>query len=79
MMENMTLAYILQFERENRSLRAGSDARCIMMLGQTLSGSDDADVDFVIEGGQVGGRAGAPLDAVRGKRGVPRNVSKQDS
>jgi len=79
MMENMTLAYILQFEGENRRLRAGSDARCIRMLGQTLSGSDDADVDFVIDGGQIGGRAGAPWDDVRGKRGEPRNVSKQDS
>ena len=48
-----TLRYMEQLERENRSMREGSDARCIKMLGHALSGSeDDTDVDFVCGDGQ---------------------------
>ena len=57
-----TLEYMEQLEREIASMRAGSDARGIKMLGQALSGSDDADVQFVFEGGQATG--------VRGHRGM---------
>ena len=57
-----TLEYMKQLEREIASMRAGSDARGIKMLGQALSGSDDADVQFVFEGGQATG--------VRGHRGM---------
>ena len=57
-----TLEYMRQLERENESMRAGSDARGIKMLGQALSGSDDADVQFMFEGGQPTG--------VRGHRGM---------
>ena len=48
-----TLRYMEQLERENRSMREGSDARCVKMLGHALSGSeDDTDVDFVCGDGQ---------------------------
>jgi hypothetical protein len=47
-------AYIEQLEAENRALKEGSDARCTKMLQQALSGSDDADVDFVFGGGSQG-------------------------
>ena len=57
-----TRAYIEQLEAEIRMLRAGSDARCTGMLRQALSGSEDADVDFVFDGGQIGG--------VKGHRGM---------
>ena len=57
-----TRAYIQQLEQENRILREGSDARCTRMLQQALSGSDDADVDFVFDGGQMG--------VVKGHRGM---------
>jgi hypothetical protein len=57
-----TLAYIQQLEQENRVLKEGSDARCTRMLQQALSGSDDADVDFVFDGGQMG--------VVKGHRGM---------
>ena len=57
-----TLAYIGQLEAEIASLKAGPDARCDKMLQQALSGSEDADVDFVFEGGQIGG--------VKGHRGM---------
>ena len=55
-------AYIEQLEAENRSLKEGSDARCTKMLQQALSGSDDADVDFVFDSGQMG--------VVKGHRGM---------
>ena len=57
-----TRAYIQQLEQENRILREGSDARCTRMLQQALSGSDDADVDFVFDSGQMG--------VVKGHRGM---------
>ena len=57
-----TRAYIEQLEQENRMLREGSDARCTRMLQQALEGSDDADVDFVFDSGQIG--------VVKGHRGM---------
>ena len=57
-----TRAYIQQLEGENSMLREGSDARCTRMLQQALEGSDDADVDFVFDSGQMG--------AVKGHRGM---------
>ena len=57
-----TRAYIQQLEQENRILREGSDARCTRMLQQALEGSDDADVDFVFDSGQMG--------VVKGHRGM---------
>ena len=57
-----TRAYIQQLEEEIRSLKEGSDARCTRMLQQALEGSDDADVDFVFDSGQVG--------VVKGHRGM---------
>ena len=57
-----TRAYIEQLEQENRILREGSDARCTRMLQQALEGSDDADVDFVFDSGQMG--------VVKGHRGM---------
>jgi hypothetical protein len=56
-------AYIEQLEEEIRTLREGSDARCTKMLQQALSGSDDADVDFVFGGGSQG-------VGLRGHRGM---------
>jgi hypothetical protein len=35
-----------------KKLEDGSDARCIKMLGQAMSNSMDADVQFVFKGGQ---------------------------
>ena len=57
-----TRAYIEQLEAEIRMLRAGPDARCTGILRQALSGSEDADVDFVFDNGQIGG--------VKGHRGM---------
>jgi len=57
-----TRAYIQQLELENHILKEGSDARCTRMLQQALEGSDDADVDFVFDSGQIG--------AVKGHRGM---------
>jgi hypothetical protein len=57
-----TRAYIQQLEQENRILREGSDKRCTRMLQQALEGSDDADVDFVFDSGQMG--------VVKGHRGM---------
>jgi len=57
-----TRAYIQQLEEEIRILKEGSDARCTRMLQQALEGSDDADVDFVFDSGQMG--------AVKGHRGM---------
>ena len=53
-----TRAYIKQLKDENRILKEGSDARCTRMLQQALEGSDDADVDFVFDSGQIGGVKG---------------------
>jgi len=57
-----TRAYIQQLEEEIRILKEGSDARCTRMLQQALEGSDDADVDFVFDNGQIG--------VVKGHRGM---------
>ena len=57
-----TRAYIQQLEQENRILREGPVARCTRMLQQALEGSDDADVDFVFDSGQMG--------VVKGHRGM---------
>ena len=57
-----TRAYIQQLEEEIRILKEGSDARCTRMLQQALEGSDDADVDFVFDSGQMG--------VVKGHRGM---------
>ena len=58
-----TRAYMHDLEAEIRRLRAGSDARCKKMLQQALSGSEDADVEFVFAGGSHGG-------TLRGHRGM---------
>ena len=55
-------AYIEQLEARVETLEGGCEARCVRMLGQALSGSEDADVQFVFEGGMVG--------SVRGHRGM---------
>ena len=55
-------AYIEQLEARVETLEGGCEARCVRMLGQALSGSEDADVQFVFEGGVVG--------SVRGHRGM---------
>ena len=57
-----TRAYIQQLEQDIRILKEGSDARCTRMLQQALEGSDDADVDFVFDNGQMG--------VVKGHRGM---------
>ena len=57
----ITREYIKQLEDELAGLRAGPDARCIKMLNQALSEAEDADVQFVFQGGQCG---------VRGHRGM---------
>jgi hypothetical protein len=57
-----TRAYIQQLEEEIRILKEGPDARCTRMLQQALEGSDDADVDFVFDSGQIG--------VVKGHRGM---------
>ena len=57
-----TRAYIQQLEEEIRILKEGPDARCTRMLQQALEGSDDADVDFVFDSGQMG--------VVKGHRGM---------
>ena len=57
-----TRAYIQQLELENRILKEGSDARCTRMLQQALEESDNADVDFVFDSGQMG--------VVKGHRGM---------
>ena len=54
-------AYIEQLEARVETLEGGCEARCVRMLGQALSGSEDADVQFVFGGG---------LGSVRGHRGM---------
>ena len=55
-------AYIEQLEARVETLEGGCEARCVRMLGQALSGSEDADVQFVFDGEVVG--------SVRGHRGM---------
>ena len=54
-------AYIEQLEARVETLEGGCEARCVRMLGQALSGSEDADVQFVFGGG---------VGSVRGHRGM---------
>jgi hypothetical protein len=65
-----TLAYIEQIKAENASLKAGSDARCKKMFQKAMSGSEDADVDFVFHGAEYGW-------GVRGHREVLCAASKE--
>ena len=55
-------AYLEQLERRVETMEGGSEARCKRMLGQALSGSEDADVQFVFGREVVG--------SVRGHRGM---------
>ena len=55
-------AYLEQLEARVETLEGGCEARCVRMLGQALSGSEDADLQFVFGGGEVG--------SVRGHRGM---------
>jgi hypothetical protein len=54
-------AYIEQLEARMEAIEGGCEARCVRMLEQGLSGSEDADVQFVFDG-RVG--------SVRGHRGM---------
>ena len=54
-------AYIEQLEARVEATEGGSEARCKRMLEQALSGSEDADVQFVFHGG---------AGSVRGHRGM---------
>jgi hypothetical protein len=54
-------AYIEQLEARIETLEGGCEARCERMLEQALSGSEDADVQFVFGGG---------VGSVRGHRGM---------
>ena len=55
-------AYLKQLEARIEATDKGCEARCKRMLQQALSGSEDADVQFVFQGGVVG--------SVRGHRGM---------
>ena len=57
-------AYIEQLEARVEATEGGSEARCKRMLEQALSGSEDADVQFVFDGGRGG------VGSVRGHRGM---------
>ena len=57
-------AYIEQLEARVEATEGGSEARCVRMLEQALSGSEDADVQFVFDGGRGG------VGSVRGHRGM---------
>jgi hypothetical protein len=54
-------AYLEQLEAKIEATDKGSEARCQRMLEQALSGSEDADVQFVFQGG---------VGSVRGHRGM---------
>ena len=54
-------AYLKQLEARVEATEGGCEARCVRMLGQALSGSEHADVQFVFDG-RVG--------SVRGHRGM---------
>lgn len=69
-----TRKYIEQLERELGALRAGPEARCQDMLGQALTGSEDADVQFVFEGGPAMHLGGSVL---RGHRGMLSSGSEE--
>ena len=57
-------AYLKQLEAKIETTDRGSEERCKRMLQQALSGSEDADVQFVFEGGRGG------VGSVRGHRGM---------
>ena len=57
-------AYLKQLEAKIEATDKGCEARCKRMLEQALSGSEDADVQFVFEGGRGG------VGSVRGHRGM---------
>ena len=54
-------AYLKQLEARVEATEGGCEARCVRMLEQALSGSEDADVQFVFDG-RVG--------SMRGHRGM---------
>jgi hypothetical protein len=54
-------AYLEQLEAKIEATDKGCEARCKRMLEQALSGSEDADVQFVFQGG---------MGSVRGHRGM---------
>ena len=64
-------AYLKQLEARIKTTEKGSEARCKRMLQQALSGSEDADVQFVF----VRGRGG--WESVRGHRGMLCAGSKE--
>ena len=57
-------AYLKQLEARVEATEGGCEARCVRMLEQALSGSEDADVQFVFDGGRGG------VGSVRGHRGM---------
>ena len=57
-------AYLQQLEAKIEATDKGCEARCQRMLEQALSGSEDADVQVVFEGGRGG------VGGVRGHRGM---------
>ena len=57
-------AYLQQLEARIETTDKGCEARCKRMLQQALSGSEDADVQFVFEEGRGG------VGSVRGHRGM---------
>jgi hypothetical protein len=61
-------AYLKQLEARVEAMEGGCEARCERMLEQALSGSEDADVQFVFEGG---------VGSVRGHRGMLCAASKE--
>jgi hypothetical protein len=62
-------AYLKLLEARVEAMEGGCEARCVRMLEQALSGSEDADVQFVFEGRGVG--------SVRGHRGMLCAGSKE--
>ena len=61
-------AYLKQLEARVEAVEGGCEARCVRMLEQALSGSEDADVQFVFRGG---------AGSVRGHRGMLCAASKE--
>eukprot|EP00918_Siedleckia_nematoides_P023868 GHVU01051502.1.p2 GENE.GHVU01051502.1~~GHVU01051502.1.p2 ORF type:complete len:169 (-),score=32.96 GHVU01051502.1:14-520(-) len=61
-------AYLQQLEAMIEATDKGCEARCQRMLEQALSGSEDADVQFVFKGG---------VGSVRGHRGMLCAGSKE--
>jgi hypothetical protein len=57
-------AYLKLLEARVEATEGGCEARCLKMLEQALSGSEDADVQFVFDGGRGG------VGSLRGHRGM---------